>query len=449
MALDKNDLLSLIATEIPDNTTEDILPANLRTVDSQIVSASANLEELTLQTFKGPISFTGGVAGTISNRIVINEYADFPDPLLPNTQYYIGAAVALPDILPASWNALPSTIEFSGNAGGSSLTYNGTGSLFKGGDLGVFKIANVLIDAPNAKVYDFTDTVGLTFFVADTASIISCLEIGTFDVFAISILNSLFLDAKQGVSLTGTSTSIVTVGGISATTTEASFILLDLGIEVISTFQMSNVRLTGVTGSVFLSGAAASANIPAGQRASIASCEVFGDVTPLTGIDENDIRYRFNSNTGIRDTSPDALISLSGNATATVISASSTDGSNSVLVAGTWIPKADGLSQYASTAAGKVSALFENNVPAPITAALTVEPVSGTNKIVAAYVVVDGVVQAESRGKIRTDNSDPKQITLIWQETQSSTNNTDIELHVENETDSTNILVSEATLRIR
>jgi hypothetical protein len=63
MALDKNDLLSLTATNKPDNSTGLITPAKSRQVDEEMIIANANLEELTLQTFKGPIDFPGKGTG--------------------------------------------------------------------------------------------------------------------------------------------------------------------------------------------------------------------------------------------------------------------------------------------------------------------------------------------------------------------------------------------------
>jgi len=65
MALDKNDLLSLVATNLPDNTTGLITPSSVREVDEQIITANANLEELTNQTFKGPVTFDGPVSGSV------------------------------------------------------------------------------------------------------------------------------------------------------------------------------------------------------------------------------------------------------------------------------------------------------------------------------------------------------------------------------------------------
>ena len=84
MALDKNDLLSLVAVNKPDNITQLITPAKSREVDEQIITANANLEELTLQTFKGPISFpnqgsTGYTnSGTFISLVTQSGVSDVP-----------------------------------------------------------------------------------------------------------------------------------------------------------------------------------------------------------------------------------------------------------------------------------------------------------------------------------------------------------------------------------
>jgi hypothetical protein len=57
MALDKNDLLSLVSSNLPDNTAGEITPAKIRQVDEQIISASLNIEEESLQALKSPLSF--------------------------------------------------------------------------------------------------------------------------------------------------------------------------------------------------------------------------------------------------------------------------------------------------------------------------------------------------------------------------------------------------------
>jgi len=446
MALDKDGLLDLIATDFPDNTTGDISPADLRTVTSQIVTSAANLEELTVQDFLGPVTFDGSKVN-ILNRRVINEYADFPDPLLPDTQYYIGSAITLPTTLPASWTNMPNNIEFTGTAIASKLTWNGTGTLFGGSDVVGFRCFTILISAPNAKLFDFQQVSVTTTVNVIGCRILACDEIGVFNVANFFYNTTQCFNANKGIT-TGAMSTIANINSSTTITTDPAFIFCDISLSTFNTFDFVSLRVNGPSGAIWLKGLPGNVNITSGQRATISSSQLTGAITPLSGITEDDIRFNFTGNSGVRDSNPDAIITLTANATATVISASSTDGSNSVLVAGTWVEK--NASQYATTAAGKVSALYETDMPSPITAMLTLEPVSGTNKDIAAYIVIDGVVDVSSRaGPIRVDSNNQQQLTLVWQESQSSLLNTDVEIHVENVTDSTNILVSGAVLRIR
>lgn len=61
MALNKNDLLSLIANDLPDNSDGLITPAALRTALSQMVGSDLNLIEQSQQTVTGATDFTGGI----------------------------------------------------------------------------------------------------------------------------------------------------------------------------------------------------------------------------------------------------------------------------------------------------------------------------------------------------------------------------------------------------
>ena len=96
MALDKNDLISLIAVNINDNIAQEITPAKVREVLEQMVTADLNLEELTLQLAKGDltlladlivnldlsvggdVSITGAVsASNILENVVIVKQSNF------------------------------------------------------------------------------------------------------------------------------------------------------------------------------------------------------------------------------------------------------------------------------------------------------------------------------------------------------------------------------------
>lgn len=449
MALDKNDLLSLVATELPDNIVESILPVNVRTVNSQMISSSANLIEPASQTFTGPVTFSGGVTGVgvIANRTVINQYSDFPDPLLPETQYYIGGEITLPTILPASWVAMPDNVEFAGTNVSSKLTWDGTGTLFGGGDLGRFRVRGVIIDAPAATLFNFVDVSGVSLINLIEVAVVSCTTIGTINTFGLLIESGVVTDADQGIT-TGAKNEVISAQRYSVTSTDAGFIGLDITLStILSTLETGNNKVNAPAGAIGLKGLAGSANIVANKRANILSNEFVGGVTPLSGISADDFRYRFEGNQTIRDTNPDAMITLTSNVTNTTIAGSSTDGTNAVLVAGTWVEKS--ASQYATTAAGRITALFEREIPSPITASLTIEPVSGTNKVLAVYISVDGVVEVSSRAHIKVDAGDPKQITVVWQEKMSSTANVYVELFAENQTDAVDVLVSGAVLRVR
>ena len=61
MAKNKTDLLTLINTNLADNTTEAITPAKVREVESQSIDSALNVLEPTTQTVAGPVNFTGSL----------------------------------------------------------------------------------------------------------------------------------------------------------------------------------------------------------------------------------------------------------------------------------------------------------------------------------------------------------------------------------------------------
>lgn len=383
----------------------------------------------------------------LNNTLKINEFSGFPDPLLPSTKYEIGDNILFPDILPATWNDLPANIEFSGTVVASKFTYNGTDTFLKGVDIGLLVVDSVVIDAPNAKVYDIVDVSVNTIVRLPSASIINCLQVGTFDCFAIVANIIDVASADQGIEITGTKPVVISANKVTINSTQADFVGIDLGPSVLSTLEVVDFRSNAPVGAIAIKGLAANGNISLNQKATIASCEFSGGVVALDGINEDDFRYNFDTVTGVRDSNPDAIITMSGNTTATVISASSSDGSNAVLVAGTWLEK--DASQYTTTAAGRITADFESPVPSPILITASVEPVSGTNKTIALYACIDGVIQFESGIPVRIDSNNPLPMIVNWQEEMSSTANSYLELFVENRTDTTNILVSTAVSRVR
>ena len=169
-------------------------------------------------------------------------------------------------------------------------------------------------------------------------------------------------------------------------------------------------------------------------------CSFDGVDTILSGITIDDIRFAFRDNGALADSMPDALTSLTANAAATVVSVGVP-----TLVTGTWVSVR--ASHFTNTAAGRITYNGERNLVTPIDITVSIEPVSGTNKIVRCYIALNGAAVLASGISTHVDASDPKVVTIPWQINLATTDF--IEVFVENETDSVNLLVSDATLRVR
>jgi len=163
----------------------------------------------------------------------------------------------------------------------------------------------------------------------------------------------------------------------------------------------------------------------------------------LSGIAEDDIRWSFQGNTGIEDTSPDGLISLTGNATETVIAASSTDGSNAVLVAGTWTAVEE--HQFSGTAAGRITYDGETPFHAPIDFPVSLTMASGGAKQVGVYIAVNGTVDIRTLQIATVTNAQSSSVPVSWQHT--FTSGDFVEVFVENRSDTTNIVASNSVGR--
>jgi hypothetical protein len=163
------------------------------------------------------------------------------------------------------------------------------------------------------------------------------------------------------------------------------------------------------------------------------------NTTPLTGVSTDDARWNFTSNDEIQDTRPDALLSLSAQTT-TVIATVDTP----VLITGTWTIART--AQTTATAAGRITYNGERPATLPITANVTIEPLSGTSKIVSVYFYKNGSKVAASKISSVISAALPQNITAIWQD--QLTNGDYYEVYVENGTDAINLVIKNAILRL-
>jgi hypothetical protein len=194
-------------------------------------------------------------------------------------------------------------------------------------------------------------------------------------------------------------------------------------------------------GSDLITGAAASANVNSGGFAIITRMLTSGAGTILSGVTTDDVRWIFSNNDDIRDTNPDALLSLTANATETTISTVNTP----VLVAGTWV--VESTSQFTGTTAGRVTYDGVRDLRAPTTIQATIEAASGTNKDITMYVAKNGTIISAAQSKNKVGANDPRTLSVPWQVDYGQTDF--VEIFVENNTDSVNLVVVSAIIRTR
>lgn len=329
------------------------------------------------------------------------------------------------------------------NASGPVLTYSGSGNMFTGVDAN-FTIKDARISCASATTFNFQDTIGNTkIFLCDNVVIESSLKAGTFDSMLQSeFLNVAFFNTTNGINLIGTNILAFTLTRLAIISTSATIIHIDLGTATVQNPEFDNLVIVGPAGAVGVSGLVSSGNVPVGSLGAITNSSFAGGMTtPLQNIDADSIRWLLRDNTPAENTFPDGLLSLTANATNTVISAINTP----TLVAGTWV--VEDTSQFTGTTAGRLTYLGERNIAAPISVVADFEPVSGTNKDLKLYIALNGTVITPTGRLARVDSGNPQSLASIWQLELSQ--NDFIEVFVENTSDAIDILVSGAVLRVR
>ncbi len=399
---------------------------------------------------KGQVLVASG-AGTaayqalLGNVVHVNLLSDLPTAaagkitLLANTTYLLGASVNIGTdfLLFSNGSGIQCLGAFT-----STLTYTGTVPMFQGDNANArIKDINLLCAASN--VYGWSDsTPGTSIIIITDVLVIACLAVGVFnDINTLVINGSTVVSCTTGISYTGSSISGTRLSSINFISTSVTFIGLDFTGATLNNVNIDGMVMSGGAGSIGIKGDAGSVNLATDRIGHVSEVQFQGVTTPLSGITIDDVRWNFQQNGDLADTMPDALTSLTANATNTVIAGANTP----TLVLGTWTQAR--ASQYATTAAGRITLNSERDVVTPIDATISIEPVSGTNKILRAYIALNGTVITASGLSTHVDVSDPKILTIPWQVNLSKDDF--LEVFVENETDAVDILVSDATFRVR
>jgi hypothetical protein len=375
-----------------------------------------------------------------TKTVVVSEESDFPTPaagvitLEPDTDYLLANDISTANRFVVS---RPNTIRASSSQM-VSLTYTGSGDMFTGANPS-FKIVNITVDAPNGNIFNTTapSLPGIVQMVESNVK--SCQTLGAIDGNFITRFSNVAFEniVAGGLTFAGTNNILVVDVGVAFL---GGGSLIDLGTSTFESISIDGgVIASSAPGTFFLSGLTNSGNIVPGGLGSVINNKGFGSGSSLNGITTDDARWNFLANNVIADTRPDALLYLSAPATTTI-----TTSGVPVLVNGAWTEQRT--SQMSSTAAGRVTYDGEKPSTLPITAKVSAEPVSGSNVTIGIYLVKNGVVVSASEAYGTADSGRPTSITAIWQD---SWNNGDYyEIYIENDTNTTNLIVSNAQLRV-
>lgn len=217
-----------------------------------------------------------------------------------------------------------------------------------------------------------------------------------------------------------------------------SGIALDFGTATWDSFVYSGVYTPSAT-NTFVSGLANSGNVNAGGEAKITNVRFEGtDAPTFVNITVDDIRWRFVGNAEIQDTMEDALLSFSGNTATTVITAINTP----VKVNASWT--IDRQSFYTCDTTGRAVYDGEADIITPFDGWITINP-AVSNLTVSVYFAINGIVINTPLPQ-SVKSGDPQTIPIGWQA--SLSNGDFVEMFVENNSNTNNIVVENAIFRL-
>jgi hypothetical protein len=372
-----------------------------------------------------------------TKTVIVNDINDFPAAvggiitLADNTEYAVRN-----DITTANRFVMGNNCVISGaDSVVTKLAYTGSGVMFTSVN-NSFTIKDIKFDCASGTFLSFS---GSGIEIVQLLSVVVIADtMGTFGDFA-----GVHFDDAQ---LTATTNGFTFSGSNGVILLEANLITIaagtmyDLGTATFNGFSITDSFATLNGASVFLSGAAASANINAGSLGTVHNCRFFSTGTPLSVIADNDLRWQFFINDDIDDTHRDCLMSQINNVTETVIAVAGTP----VKLAGTWTE--EHASHFTTDATGKMTYNGVKDQHVDVTFSFTAAPVSGTNKDIVFYVFKNGVEITNSGAANNLSSGDPGRTTLLWRLNLTATDY--IEAFVENNTDTVNVLVTDAILRI-
>lgn len=381
--------------------------------------------------------FTGGPVA-LPKQVLVNSESDLPAPsggevtLAADTNYLcVGDVNTGTDTTVLGNNTVISAID-------SSLTiwaYTGTGDMFETvGNSN--KITRITLSSPNGAISN-VDGQGTGIFQLFDMTIAIAKSLGTWNDLVGSQITNVAIGSltNNGLLFTGSHGDFLSSGNLMSIT---AGILFDLGTATFDGFSFTSSFPEVGASATMISGAAGSANLNAGGFGTLQDIIMTGAGTALSGISEDDSQWQFVINSTIPDTMPSALISFN-TPTATTLSQDTP-----ILINGTWTEEQK--SQFTTTAAGRITYNGVKDITVAISIATSIEAVSGNNKDIVVYLALNGTEIANSGSPNRVSATDPKNTSVMWE--LDLVEDDFMEVFIENTTDSVNMTVNKASMRI-
>ncbi len=392
------------------------------------INVSASNGQIQIATSGAPVS---------TKTVIVNDINDFPTAvagvitLQDDTEYLITNDISTANRFVLGNNCV---ISASDNII-IELAYTGSGVMFTSLNK-TWTIKDISIDCSSGTFMDF-DGTGAEIFQFKNSLIVAD-TLGTIDDFAGLHIDDTQFNVTTDGYIFGGANGVILVESLLGTIAAGTF--FDLGSATFASFSSTDGFITLNGSSVFLDGLASSGNIDSGGLGSIHNSRFFGAGTPLSTIDANDLRWQFFINDDIEDTHKDGLLSLNSNATDTVISVATTP----VLILGTWT--VEDVTQFTGTAAGRLTYDGIKDKHFDITASFSAAPASGSNKSVKFYIAKNGTFVPNSGAFNNLSSGDAARTTLIWHIELTATDY--LEVFVANDTDTIDVLISDAVFRV-
>lgn len=341
--------------------------------------------------------------------VIVQSVDDFPTAvsgvitLADNTDYFLAN-----DIATANRFVAGNRTSVRGPASQIvTLSYSGTGTMFTSTNPN-FRIDRVTVSCPNGKLFDMSSSGGGIFQMIES-NIAECDTIGDIgSMFIVRFKGVAFQDIKtEGMTFSGaidiffSDTFVSFMNGVGGT-------LYDLGSATFNSVTIDNQFDKSSVASTFISGLAASGNINADGLATCRNALTQPTTTTLSGVSPNDARWVFLANNDIQDTRPDGLVTLDA-PTTTVLAAATP-----AKISGAFTVQRQ--SQMTGDATGRITFDGVRSATLPLSTALSVEPVSGTNKSVNIYFAKNGTVQTTSKVNTVVSAGTPKNQSILWQD---------------------------------